>query len=290
VPAIVSRELWEAAQERCVENKKTSKRNRKYRYLLSGRLTCGECGASLIGHTYVDRRYDRKYSYYHCPALNYPEHYPGHICTGIRFRTDQVDEAIWNWIKSLLTKPHTLEEALLAQKERQDEENRPLRERLGVVDDLLADNRQQLDRLIDLYLNSEFSKEVLMDRKGRLESTIEALDKERKNLYIHLNARSLTTEQIQTVQDFAIKVGEGLKELDNDDNFEFRQQVLEELHVQAILDVEDGTKTVRARCLLETEVLHIASGNSRIHSHVSNPCRDRLCNASRTNGLDACVC
>ena len=290
VPAIVSRKVWDAAQERCLENRRTCRRNRKYRYLLSGRLTCGECGARVIGHTMIDRRYDRKYVYYHCPALNYPEHYPGHTCTGMRFRVDQVDEVIWDWIKSLLTEPQKLMEGLAARREKQDEENAPIRERLRVVDDLLAENRRQQERLLDLYLNSDFPKEVLMDRKGRLETTIEALEKERTNLRVHLEARTLTAEQIQTIQDFAVKMAKGLTEADADGSFESRQQILEQLHVQAILAMEDGEKVVHACCILGEKVLYLASGNTKRGSDVGSPCRDRLYNASRTNGLGACVC
>jgi len=109
-------------------------------------------------------------------------------------------------------------------------------------------------------------------------------------LSIHLSARSLTAKQIQTVQDFAIRIAEGLKELNNDVSFELRQQILAELRVQAILDVEDGTKTARACCILDKEVLHVASGNSKRDSHVGSPYKGMPCSESRTNGLDACVC
>lgn len=37
--------------------------------------------------------------------------------------------------------------------------------RLGVVDDLLADNRRQLGRLLDLYLSGDSPKDVLTDRR-----------------------------------------------------------------------------------------------------------------------------
>lgn len=93
----------------------------------------------------------------------------------MRFRVEQVDEVIWNWIRSLLPEPETLQEGLIAQREKLDRGNAPIRERLEVVDDLLDDNRRQLERLVDLYLTSDFPKDVLMDRKDHLESTIRHL-------------------------------------------------------------------------------------------------------------------
>jgi hypothetical protein len=190
---------------------------------------------------------------------------------------------------TLLTEPQTLEEALIAQKERQDEENTPIRERLGIVDDLLADNQQQLERLLDLYLNDAFSREVLMDRKGRLESTIEALEKERNSLCIHLEARSVTVDQIQTIQGFALKLAKGLTAIDTDDSFELRQRILEELHLQAILAVEDGGKVAHACCILGEEVLHIASNSTRTRSRAGSLSTGRPCGASRTSGPAACA-
>jgi len=40
VPAIVSREVWEAAQRQSEENKEASRRNVRYQYLLRSRVTC----------------------------------------------------------------------------------------------------------------------------------------------------------------------------------------------------------------------------------------------------------
>src|SRR5262249_12083905 len=45
VPAIVSAELFEAAQEQLERNRKFAERNRgKYRYLLAGLTVCAKCG------------------------------------------------------------------------------------------------------------------------------------------------------------------------------------------------------------------------------------------------------
>ncbi|MFQ5611813.1 MAG: recombinase family protein [Anaerolineae bacterium] len=51
VPAIVSREMWEAAQKRLKQNKETSRRNLKNEYLLRSRVTCAGCGFKMSGCT-----------------------------------------------------------------------------------------------------------------------------------------------------------------------------------------------------------------------------------------------
>ncbi len=129
---------------------------------------------------------------------------------------------------------------------------------------LRADNRRQLERLLDLYLSSEFSKEVLIDRRQRLESTIEALDKERNNLLAHLEARTLTVDQIQSIQDFAVKLQRGFAAADTDDQFETRRQIMAEMDVQVILTIEDNERIAYASCILGEEVLHPVSSNTAI--------------------------
>jgi hypothetical protein len=70
---------------------------------------------------------------------------------------------------------------------------------LGVVDDILTENRHQLERLLDLYLAGDFPREVLTDRKSCLETTIRSLERERTGLVAHLEAENLAEGQIQTL-------------------------------------------------------------------------------------------
>lgn len=266
VPAIVSREIWDAAQTRRAENRKKFRGNRKYNYLLSGRVTCSDCGGRMFGHTHIDQKSGKPYGYYNCRTLRNPERYPGCSCKGMRFRVDHVDDVIWDWLRSLLTEPESLMDGLAAQREKQDAENAPLRERLQIVDGLLDDNQRQMERLLDLYLLEDFPKEVLLDRRQRLESTIEALEKERSNLRIHLEAQTLTAEQIQTIQEFAERMGKGLIAADADENFQSRRRIIEELNVQAILAIEGDEKIVHASCILEEEkVLPLTTISSGTH-------------------------
>jgi site-specific DNA recombinase len=51
VPAIVSREVWEAAQAQRARNRTNAKRNRKYNYLIGRRVTCGRCNHKMLSHS-----------------------------------------------------------------------------------------------------------------------------------------------------------------------------------------------------------------------------------------------
>lgn len=129
-----------------------------------------------------------------------------------------------------------------------ERENAPIKERLMVVDDLLASNRKQLDRLLDLYLSGEFPRDVLTDRKTRLEATIGGLQRERAGLVAALEARTMTEDQVQDILSFARRIALGLEAADHD--FEAKRQIVELLDVQATLAVEDGVKVAQVRWLL----------------------------------------
>jgi hypothetical protein len=160
-------------------------------------------------------------------------------------------------VRSLLTDPEALEHGLQEVNQEREKENGPVRERLCVVDDLIDDNRAQLDRLLDLYLSGEFPKEVLTDRRTRLEKTVLALEKERAGLVAHLEAHSLSVEQIKTIREFAAKVGKNLEAMDGD--FEAMRWLIEVLDVQITLTVEDGERVVYARCIFDQESWPVSS-------------------------------
>ena len=130
----------------------------------------------------------------------------------------------------------------------QAKENKPIQQRLEVLDDLLAENRAQLQRLLELYLSGDFPKEMLVDRKNHLEEMIDALEREWASLNAQLEMESLSEDEIQSLRDFAAEVAEGLQCAEED--FETRRRIIEELDVQVTLSVEDGQKVLYARCML----------------------------------------
>ena len=252
VPAIVDRETWEAAQRRKRRNREQARRNRKHFYLLSGFITCGDCGATVYSLPCKGTLY------YRCSRSR------GEVlgkCEAKSFRADVVDNAVWEWVKSVLTDPTMLAEGLRAEQETREAASEPLRNRLAMVDNLLADNRRQLERLLDLYLSGDFDKEMLIERKARLETTIEALERERAGLTAQLEAQTLTPEQIESIREFAAKVASGLDTASNDPNAQ--RAILEMLDVHVALTVEDGEQVAYVHCLSYNDKLSIAPKTSR---------------------------
>ena len=68
------------------------------------------------------------------------------------------------------------------------------------------------------------------------------------NLAAHLKTRPLSVEQIETIQEFAARVGKTLEAMDDD--FDAKRGLIEALDVRATMVVEDELKAIYARCLL----------------------------------------
>jgi site-specific DNA recombinase len=254
VPAIVTREIWDAAQARLLYNMEHSSRNRKYDYLLAGRVRCAECGYKMEG-TSCRPRPDKLYLYYRCKSGSAARNLS--TCRARRFNMGMTDAAVWNWVISFLTDPVALRNGLAAYRSERDRDVEPIQRRIGVVEDLLAQTRPQLERLLDLYVTGGVTKDMLVDRKARLETTIGALEKEREGLLAQLKTQQLSDEQLDSIEGFAAQVAQGLAQAE--ESFATRRRVIEMLDLQVSLSHEGETPVVDVQCKLGSKNLHVAS-------------------------------
>jgi predicted RNA-binding protein associated with RNAse of E/G family len=120
-----------------------------------------------------------------------------------------------------------------------------------VIDDLLAKNGDKMTRLLDLYLDGEFERDMLVARHAQLEKMIVDLEQERADLMATLQAGTLSEAQIATILDVAREIHAHLEGGEAD--FERRRNVIEMLDVRGVLQVEDGgQKVIRARSNITT--------------------------------------
>jgi site-specific DNA recombinase len=255
VPAIVDRATWKIAQHRRDENRRNSTRKPKHPYLLRQRLAC-TCGLKIGCQT--KHSGGKIFQYYCCPAIDHFR-YSHRPCDLPYFRADHVDAVVWEWLKTRFT-PEKLDRGLDVYQAERDQENAPIRAELENVDKALEENRAKLERLLDLYLDGEFDKNTLAERKRGLERAIANLERARAGLLVRLEDRVLTREQIRSLQEFATEFSQGFDLADQD--FATRRRVIEAVDAQATLAVEDGEKVMHVSCVLGKEALQLATSIS----------------------------
>ena len=250
VPAIISREVYDLAAIKREHNRQSVRQTGTRDYLLGGILRCGECGRIMTGSTNFNHAISPKeYSYYRCRATNTAEIWARTCSNRMLTRVELADAAVWGWVKSFLLQPEQLAEGLQRLRNERASVLAPIRERLSVIDGLLAKYQEQLDKLLDLYLNNEFSKEAIMERKLRLQGNIAGLQREQAGLHAKLEAATLTEEQIQSVQEFAALIADGMDQADEEGNGA-RRRVLQALNTTATLKIENGQRFVDVQCEL----------------------------------------
>lgn len=107
----------------------------------------------------------------------------------------------------------------------------------------------ELDRALELYLSGQFPKEMLISRKNELDTTLQSLDQERLRLIEVIEDQTLSPQQIESIYEYAAKIGSALEEADQD--FDHRRAIVDALDVRVILTVEDDQKAVYAQCVLD---------------------------------------
>jgi len=253
VPAIISEETWEAAIAKLKYNRENSKRNLKHKYLLGRRVICGDCKSKMAAMpNYTGKRI---YFYYHCQAKR---NFAKECNNTVTYSAQSLDAEVWSWIYSLMTDPVQLKIGLQDYQNKREEDLVPLRERAQVIAQLIENHQEQLKRLVDLYLSGQFDKELLWERKNRLETTIAGLEAEQNNIIHMLEDQSLTEEQSLSIIEFAQKVAPKM----DTDNFDKKRELIELLGVTAELKVENGEKIALVRCFLGKKILQVASKKS----------------------------
>lgn len=271
VPAIVSMDVWDAAQERKEINIASAKKNLKYQYLMNRRLTCGSCGSKISACGNFDGQKNRLY--YRCNVARGYDEYERKCGNRRYFKSEDVDFTIWEWLKSFIRNPDAIDEGIAEYHENREREQSPIRERLQVVDDLLIDHRSQLQKILDLYLDGNFPKELLVERRQRLQDTVDSLANERVNLVSHLESSAYSPEQLHAMKEYTQEIAAGLDEAEED--FDSRKHIVEMLNVYASLAIEGDEKVAYVTCVFKTapERLLIVSPNIYMRKKPGNHSR-----------------
>jgi site-specific DNA recombinase len=103
VPALVTEPVFAQAQERLAENQRFSRKNTRELTLLQGVLVCGQCGYSLYRTS--TRTTKRQAKYYRCLGSDRWRHLMETPCGCRPIRVEDLDEAVWNQVETLLEDP-----------------------------------------------------------------------------------------------------------------------------------------------------------------------------------------
>jgi site-specific DNA recombinase len=164
VPTILSRELWDKVQTKLERNKKVY-RNAPRKYLLSGLVQCARDGKSYTGYT---QKWEPggavRYSHYQCNH-NRKMHEAGYSlekdrCTNKSIIASRIEVGVWFAVVNEILNPARLKTHIEVLRTRTRERDDEYRKKLASLEKELRRNSEQKRRLLDLYTDSNKSREM----------------------------------------------------------------------------------------------------------------------------------
>jgi site-specific DNA recombinase len=203
VPAIVSDETFDQAQELLQRNRRLSQRNTKTPTLLQGLMVCSQCGYSLYKKTAVAGK--KKIFYYRCIGSDNNRFENGPICNNRPIRQDYLDQLVWGHVMGLLENPVLINEEI----ERRHRESLNTRYTQMRKETLLKEAthvRNGMNKILDAYQEDLIELEELRKRMPELRKREQKLNSQLQSL----EAASL--EQSHLLE-FSVKAEDFLKRL-----------------------------------------------------------------------------
>ncbi|MCB0550267.1 MAG: recombinase family protein [Phaeodactylibacter sp.] len=228
VPAIISVDTFELAQERLQKNKQLAARRTKEPTLLQGMLVCRHCGYAYYRTS--TRTSKRKIYYYRCLGSDDYRYKDGRICHSRPIRQDYIDELVWQHLIKLLERPGLIRKEIRKRTEQAAASN-PVKLRKEKLQKEKAKLQKSIDKLLDAYQEhliplSELRKRIppLRKREATLNAELNSL--QAKNLYEEQNHTT-----IQGIEHFLAQLRLHANKLDIENKRKILQLLVKEILV-----------------------------------------------------------
>ena len=261
VPALVSQEQFEQAQEQLEANKRHARRRTKEATLLQGMLVCRRCGYAY--YRCSTRTTKRKLYYYRCLGSDGWRYEDGVRCASQPVRQDRLDAVVWRELVRLLEDPALLA-AELERRLAAGRETDPQRRRQAE----LHAERERLERagtrLVTAYQEELITLDELRSRMPAMRSRIRVLEAELDAIETAAEERERYLRIAETLESFRDRLRAGSESLDVIE----RQKVLRSLVKEVLVD--DGEITIR-HSIPMTEGGGCSPGNPPSNSSQQDP-------------------
>ena len=182
VPPLVDAALFAAVHEQLAENQRHARqRQRGARYLLQGLVCCARCGYAYYGKAVslrATKGTPRTYAYYRCLGTDAYRFGGERVCRNTQVRTDRLDTAVWQEVRTLLEHPDRLADEY---RRRLEAPHADVAEQ-AATETQLARLRQGVVRLIDSYTEGLIEKHEFEPRMLRLRQRLTTLEEQRRQL------------------------------------------------------------------------------------------------------------
>jgi site-specific DNA recombinase len=210
VPPIVEAALFDAVQQQLSRNALFAARNARNAYLLKGLIRCGTCERAYVGSG----------DYYACVGRinRQASPIPSMRCTAPHVRRKDLEEMIWDDVRTFLANPGKALEGFLEQDSRAQSEADLLQKRLQAL-------LEARTRLLDLFLEGGVSKEEYYSRIEEMDRRTQEIQEALEDARHRVVAERQRQEALATLEDLASRLRESMERLTPEE----KQAVVREL-------------------------------------------------------------
>jgi site-specific DNA recombinase len=221
VPPILDEETFKTVQELLKRNSKIHIRSSR-KYLLSGLIECGYCGANYSGDIC------HGYRFYRCN--NRHRRFPlSRNCNARMISADKIENSIWNAIVQAVMKPHVLIPYTLGLtsnvkklKENLEEERLKLKQEKNALE-------IKKDRIIELYTDGTITKEQLTHKMEEYKGKEGEIEEKLKDVEAKLNQIIFRPIVIRDILNFCKKARERLENLNEEEKQALLKLLIEKI-------------------------------------------------------------
>jgi site-specific DNA recombinase len=233
VPGLVSADLFGAVQAQLEENRQRRRdRPGGGRYLLQGLVVCKRCGYGCYGKP--TSRASAKgegrvpYAYYRCTGSDAYRFGGQRLCWNKQIRTDMLDDAVWQDVRSLLSEPERV---------RREYERRLRGAETGTSQEvehlakLMSNVKKMISRLIDAYGDGLLDKLEFEPRISAARARLAKLEDEHRQQIGEAAQEAELRLVIGQLEGFARRVSQELQEPNSDTRREVVRALVKRVEV-----------------------------------------------------------
>jgi len=254
-PAIISQEMFEAAQKQLDINRREAKRNTKHEYLLQGHVYCRQCSRRYWGWLSSTSRKGKRYEWrrYRCSG-GVKMVAPLNRCGNKSWAADTLERLVWEQIERVLDNPELIISEI--EKQRQDAN------KLGILETELQQVERQLrtldrdqEQLLQWALKG-FPEETVVLENKRINQKRASLQAQKAELEVQILASQEAAISLPRLELFVELMRQKLTTLD----YETKRLALEMLNIKVWLDGHNIEVTGTLPILEKDDIVTIQSG------------------------------
>ena len=224
VPAIVSEQDWDKAQQTLISNRILSACNANEKYLLRGLVKCDLCGLTYVGCTSPNYHGGKK-RYYRC---NGKTSYRGPLqgkCQSKAIKADTLEEGVWKTIEKILLEADTTVEKLNFTYLNEEKRTVVIETEMTLIEKSILTKECEKERMLDLYRHQLI---LIAD----LENQLSKIANERSLLEIRLKELQTNARDQEHIEEKVRNAGNMIRSLQDIFNgpplsWEIKRRVIE---------------------------------------------------------------